>query len=75
MDEGKTVGFDVVGESDALEEADIFQFDGFVNQIFASRLQILDEDDFEKIRCLGSGRTMVVYEGRWKSRSEPVALK
>lgn len=58
-----------------IADTDIFQFDKFVTEIFASGLQILDEDDFEKIRYLGSGRTMVAYEGRWKSRSEPVALK
>jgi hypothetical protein len=58
-----------------IADTDIFHFDKFVAEIFAAGLQILDEDEFEKIRYLGSGRTMVAYEGKWKSRSEPVALK
>ncbi|CZR64725.1 uncharacterized protein PAC_14624 [Phialocephala subalpina] len=38
-------------------------------------LQIIDEDAFQRIRFLGSGGTMSVYEGWWKERSQAVALK
>jgi hypothetical protein len=53
----------------------IFQFHEFVRESIECGLKIFDENDFEKIRCLGSGQIMVAYEGRWKSRSKAVALK
>jgi hypothetical protein len=56
-------------------QTDIYQIDKFVKESLDSGLEILDEDDFERIKLLGAGGTMSAYEAKWKSRSKTVALK
>ncbi|KAK2772528.1 hypothetical protein FQN52_004907 [Onygenales sp. PD_12] len=57
------------------DSTDLFRIDKFVSETLDNGLRIFDENDFEKVKFLGSGRTMSVYAGQWKSRSKNVALK
>ncbi|KAK2750107.1 hypothetical protein FQN57_004600 [Myotisia sp. PD_48] len=56
-------------------DTEIFQIDRFIDETLDSGLLIFSEDDFERGEFLGSGTSMSVYKGEWKSQSRTVALK
>lgn len=49
--------------------------EGFFEVCFDSGVSVHAESTFSKGRLLGSGSSMAVYQGTWKAKKMPVALK
>ncbi|EFQ96951.1 serine/threonine protein kinase [Nannizzia gypsea CBS 118893] len=53
----------------------VFAVEDFFEECQDVGARVISESDFEKGAFVGSGATMQVYEGRWKSQHKKVALK
>ncbi|KAF8155512.1 hypothetical protein B0H34DRAFT_713608 [Crassisporium funariophilum] len=57
------------------DDAEVFRIDKFLELCVDRGIPILEESEFSRDRILGAGATMSVYDARWNSKAQQVALK